>query len=152
MSNKYIELYNKALRLAITSHANQVDQTGILYITHPIRVADACDGWVDKIVALLHDVVEDTDCTFDILRAIFPEEIIMAVDAITRRDGESEHDYYVRVLHNIIATRVKKHDLEDNIRLPRFINSLKQKDLDRAAKYHKRLRMIDSVLYNVGDE
>ncbi len=90
MSNKYIELYNKALRLAITSHANQVDKTGILYITHPIRVADACDGWVDKIVALLHDVVEDTDCTFDILRAIFPEEIIMAVDAITRRDGESE--------------------------------------------------------------
>lgn len=141
------ELYNHAILVAIKWHGEQKDKSGILYITHPLRLAEQLDRWEDKIVAALHDVIEDTDCTMATLKLLFPPIITDAVDAITRRDGESETDYYVRVMANPIATRVKYKDLKDNMRLERFHNPLKQKDIDRAMKYHKNLRMLHAVLY-----
>jgi len=143
----YIKHYNNALQLAWEFHKNQVDKTGLLYITHPMRVSNNCNKQKDKIVGLLHDVIEDTNCTLEILRMKrFPTECVMSVDAISRRSGEDENDYYARLIVDLMATRVKKRDLEDNIRLVRFLDPLENKDLHRAEKYHKRIRMIDCIL------
>ncbi len=147
MNNKsYTNLFNLALSLALKYHEGQTDRAGIAYILHPIAVSDACENIKDKIVGMLHDIVEDTDCTILMLKSLgFPCELTDAVDAISRREGESVDDYYARVIANEIATRVKKRDLEHNIKLTR-LNTLTQKDMDRAVAYHRRLKLLTIII------
>jgi (p)ppGpp synthase/HD superfamily hydrolase len=109
----------RAARLAERSHRGQVDKVGKAYIGHPARIAMAVrdEGYSDEVeaVAWLHDVVEDTAVTLDDLRADdFPERVVEAVDAISKRKGESFADYYERVKANPIALVVKWHDVADN--------------------------------------
>ena len=104
-----------AADVARGAHAGQVDKSGQPYIGHPARVAARVRGDdFAEAAAWLHDVVEDTDVTLDDLRRDFPDELVAAVDALTRRRHEEPDDYYARVRRNPLALRVKAADLADN--------------------------------------
>ena len=108
-------MINKALALAIKAHHGQVDKCGKPYIFHLIRVALSLDDPTDKIIALLHDVVEDADVTLDDIENEFGSEIAHVIEKLTHRDSESYFDYIHRVGRNKTAIRVKIADLTDNL-------------------------------------
>ena len=131
----YNELYDKALQIAIRAHKGQKDKAGHDYILHPIRVSERCDDPRAKIVALLHDTIEDTDVTADYLREEgFTEEIVEAVLAVTRREGEEYNDYVRRAAQNELGRMVKRADLEDNMGIRR-LPELTDRDVERLRKY-----------------
>ena len=112
----------KALQIAARAHEGQVDKQGLPYILHPLRVMDGVEGLDAKIVAVLHDVVEDTPVTFDDLeREGFSGRVLAAVRCVTHAEGETYADYVVRCRADPIARRVKLSDLADNTRLSRTI-------------------------------
>ncbi len=125
----------KALNLARRVHRGQTDKVGVDYIFHPVRVALFGRTEEEKIVGLLHDVVEDTATTLDDLRREgFSEEIVLAVDAITRREGEARADYLLRVKRNQLARAVKISDLKHNSDLSRF-ETPSARDIARTEQY-----------------
>lgn len=131
----YNELYDKALQFAVRAHKGQKDKAGHDYILHPIRVSERCDDPRAKIVALLHDTIEDTDVTADYLREEgFTEEIVEAVLAVTRREGEEYDDYVRRAAQNELGRMVKRADLEDNMVIRR-LPELTDRDVERLRKY-----------------
>jgi (p)ppGpp synthase/HD superfamily hydrolase len=108
-----------ARTLAMEAHQGQVDKVGQPYIGHPARIAMAvrAEGYADEVeaVAWLHDVVEDTDVSLDLLRSLgFSGAVVEAVDAISKRKGEKFEAYYERVKANPMALVVKWHDVADN--------------------------------------
>jgi len=106
----------KAATVASRVHAKQQRKDGTPYIAHAIRVAIRCNTKPQKIVALLHDTVEDTDLTFDDLREIgFTEDIIEAVDSVTRRPYESYVEFIHRAKLNELGRVVKLADIDDNL-------------------------------------
>ena len=116
-------MLEKALILAAKAHTGQVDKGGAPYILHPIRVMLACEGEKEKIVALLHDTLEDTALTAADLRcAGFSEEIVQAVCCLTRGQKEDYMDYIARICENALAARVKYADLQDNLDIRRIPN------------------------------
>lgn len=128
-------MLEKAYNVALKFHFGQVDKGGNPYIYHSIMVSNMVCGNDNKIVGLLHDVVEDTELTLNGLSIIgFKLKIIQAIDGITKRKGESLESYLERVKSNEIATVVKIADLIHNSDKNRIKNST-QKDLDRFNKY-----------------
>jgi len=112
-----------------------LDRAGQPYILHPLRVMCRMQTPAEKMVAIWHDVVEDTDWTLDALRKRgFPEEIVQAVDCLTKREGEPYQALIDRAKQNPLARRVKLGDLEDNMDVRRNAN-LTEKDLERLNKY-----------------
>lgn len=110
----------QAIRLAIKAHDGQLDKAGEDYIHHPIAVAanmkeDGYDSDDILAVAVLHDVVEDTDTTIELIQKLFGDTISQAVKAITKRDGEKYKDYLKRVKGNEIAHIVKLYDIAHNL-------------------------------------
>ncbi len=138
----------KAIVLAATAHAGQRDKAGAPYILHPLRVMLRMRSEEERIVALLHDVVEDTDWTFDRLYAEgFERQVVEAIDSVTKREGEAYDDFVDRVGRNAIGRRVKLADLEDNADVSRIAQPT-EKDHQRIEKYRsamKRLREMMSV-------
>lgn len=136
-----------AIITATTYHVEQVDKLGKPYIDHPLRVMMAVQSLDEKIVAVLHDTIEDTELTYDNLRNLgFPEYIIEAIDCITKRDKgkmpETNYDYIERVKTNKIATAVKLADLADN-RSPSRLIGLDEKTQQRLIeKYDKAFLQI----------
>ena len=110
----YTPLTNKAMKIAYTAHHGQVDKGGIPYIIHPYHLAEQMQDEYTTCVALLHDVVEDTDVTLDILRKDFPTEIVEAVALMTHRKDEDYYAYVARIAENPIAKAVKLADLRHN--------------------------------------
>lgn len=108
------EMIGRAFVRALRAHAGQVDKSGAPYIGHVARVAASVEGRDEIVVALLHDVVEDTGVSLSDLADDFPDDIIEAVDAITHRPGEPREDYYRRVAKNALARCVKLADIADN--------------------------------------
>ena len=132
----------KAIELAFKVHKNQKDRYGKPYIFHPLRVMNKMDDDKEKIVAVLHDVIEDTELTYkDLCDAGFSEEIIDAIASISKQDGEEYFDYINRVMQNRLAVKVKLADLEDNMDVRR-IEIITEKDRGRLNKYMKAYRMI----------
>lgn len=136
--------------IALLAHAGQVDKAGERYIWHLKAVADQCKGDA-KIVAWLHDVVEDTAVDwFDMHHMIMhffgendrSEEIIQALHAITKLRNESYDDYLKRVKSNPLAREVKIADLNHNLDLSR-LSKITDKDLERAEKYRKALEFLE---------
>jgi (p)ppGpp synthase/HD superfamily hydrolase len=123
----------KALEIAARAHAGQVDKEGLPYILHPLRVMAAVEGLETKIVAVLHDVIEDTPVTADDLRREgFAEPIVASVLLVTHRKDEPYADYVIRCKGDDAARRVKLADLEDNSRLSRAILRPERMDHDLA--------------------
>lgn len=110
------DLAARAETLARAAHAGQVDKAGAPYAAHPARVAAAVAGDpLAEATAWLHDVVEDTSMTLADLRDVgFPEPVLAAVDALTRRADEERDAYYARVAADPLALRVKRADIADN--------------------------------------
>lgn len=109
-------MLTEAIRLAILAHDCQVDKSGEPYILHPLRVMLAMANETDRVVAVLHDVVEDSDAVGhgDIL-AFFGEGVHTAVFALTRQEGEAYTAFIERCKGNDIARRVKLADIADNL-------------------------------------
>lgn len=127
---------DKAIHIAAQAHAGQKDQNGKPYILHPIRLMLNVDSDEEKVVAILHDVVEYSEWTLDGLREEgFSDEIITAVDCITRRDNEPYMNYIERLRSNRIARKVKLADLEDNMDLRR-IDQVANHDVERLKRNH----------------
>lgn len=108
---------DKAIELALVAHAGQLDKSGAPYYKHPLRVMRMCqdEEEIVEIVAVLHDVVEDTSVKLTAIYALFGREVGDAVDAISRRTGEKYWDYIERCSNNPIALKVKLCDLRDNM-------------------------------------
>ena len=126
---------NKAFEIASMAHKNQVDKGGIEYIVHPLAVSETVGSIDEKIVALLHDVVEDTHVTLAQLKSFgFDDNVIAAIDAISKKDAVSIDDYMNRVKNNKLACSVKKADLLHNMDISR-LKVVNKKDLERLDKY-----------------
>lgn len=139
-------MLNKAIKIAAKAHDGQVDKGGNPYILHPLRVMMNCESELAKICAVLHDVIEDTNITFDDLKAQgFSNEIVTVLDCLTKRVGEHYDDFIGRLLHNEIACRVKLADLIDNMDLTRIQNPSKE-DEARIHKYKLAIDRISDVL------
>jgi metal dependent phosphohydrolase len=142
----YINEYELAYNIASKAHKGQKDKGGEDYFNHPLTVSNKLSGEKDKIVALLHDVIEDTDVTVNDLReAGFSDEVVLAVSVITKKDGEDYEEYLNRVKQNPIALRVKIADMEHNSDISRIKNPT-EKDLKRLEKYRIRLKELRETL------
>lgn len=129
------QLLDKAALLCVNAHQGQRDMVGQPYFQHPMRVAMACNTSQEKIVALLHDVLEDTSTTpEDLLNMGFPEEIVDAVLSVTKIAGEPYVEFVARAAQNSIGRIVKLHDLEDNLNIFR-LNDLDDEMATRLNKY-----------------
>ena len=133
----------RAIEIARQAHAGQVDKGGANYIGHPLRVMERCETEEQKIVGVLHDVVEDSDWTFEMLESEgFSDEIIDALRCITKLSEDEDYDHFIsRVMTNPLTLKVKLYDLEDNLDLSR-LKYITEADLARCEKYkrvHDRL-------------
>ena len=132
----------KAARIAALAHEMQTDKAGGAYILHPLRMALRCQTDAQRIVALLHDVVEDSPVTLgELATKGFPPEIIAGIDGMTHRAGESYEAFVDRAAQNPLSAFVKCLDLEDNMNLLRLID-LTEQDLTRLQKYHAAYRRL----------
>ncbi|MFT3786148.1 MAG: HD domain-containing protein [Tepidisphaeraceae bacterium] len=133
----------RAIEIAVAAHREDSDKQGGPYILHPMRVmlcVQCPPGTNDeaRIVAMLHDVVEDTDTTLDDIRAEgFSEAVVHALSLVTHDKGSSYADYVVRAKQNPIARAVKLADLHDNSRLDRCLlrAPTSDKDMKRLHRY-----------------
>lgn len=117
----YTNLTKKALKISFNAHKNQVDKTGVPYVFHPFHLAEQMDDEASVCVALLHDVVEDTEYTFDDLeKEGFTKEIIDAIKLLTHDPSVPYLDYVNMIKENTIATKVKLADLKHNSDLSRL--------------------------------
>jgi hypothetical protein len=140
---KKMSTLERAIVIATEAHTGQVDKAGAPYILHPLRLMLQMDKTEDRIVAVLHDVVEDTDWTLEGLRREgFSKVIIDAIDSVTWRPHEDYEDFIQRNIQNPIGSRVKLADLRDNCDLSRIANP-KAKDFKRVDTYRWAIRTIE---------
>ena len=116
----YTKITNKAMMVAYNAHHGQVDKCGIPYIFHPIHLAEQMDDEISCTVALLHDVVEDTEITIKDLAKLFPVEVIDAVNILTRNKETSYYEYIEALKSNKVAVKVKLSDLDHNLDITRM--------------------------------
>lgn len=131
----YNEQFQIALELAVEKHKNQTDKAGNPYILHPLHVMENVNSKEGKIIAILHDIIEDTDVTEDYLLKIgLSKRIVDAVIALTRSEDIDYQEYIKNLSSNPLAKEVKLADLEHNMDLKR-LPTLEEKDLERNRKY-----------------
>ncbi|MBE3030518.1 MULTISPECIES: HD domain-containing protein [Sneathia] len=131
--------YELALKIATEAHKGQVDKAGVPYINHPLTVASLVDTEEEKIVALLHDTIEDTNITEqDLLNYGFSNKIVEAVKLLTHNKNVPYMDYVAKIKDNELARKVKIADLTHNSDLSR-LKEITDKDKKRYNKYQKAL-------------
>ena len=141
----------RAIEIATEAHKGQFDKAGREYIGHPIRVMEMGKTEDEKIVGVLHDVIEDTDWTFERLEAEgFSQEVINALRCVTKTsENENYDDFIDRVKKNPLAAAVKINDLTDNMDIRR-LPYLSDKDVKRLKKYLKAYkRLTGEPVYSV---
>ena len=132
----------KAIALAATQHAGQLDKGGQPYILHPLRLMLQFSNPTLQIIAVLHDILEDTATTAEDLKALgFSAEIIQAIQALTKQTGESRLEAAKRTTLNPLATQVKYVDVLDNMNLSR-INNPTARDFARLEEYKEVLEIL----------
>lgn len=137
-----IMLEELAFEIAKEAHAGQTDKAGLDYILHPQQVAAMVTTDEEKAVALLHDIIEDTDVTVsDLLAKGLPANVVEAVKALTKKDNQNYAAYLAGVKKNRLATAVKLADLKHNSDLSR-LEKITQKDRERAEKYRKAIEYL----------
>lgn len=143
----YTNMTKKAILLVYEKHKNQYDKAGMPYVLHPIHIAEQMTDEYRTTVGLLHDIVEDTDVTFEQLTQMgFPKEVIEALKCLTHQEGIEYFDYVKNIGTNEIATDVKLADLEHNSDLTR-LNEITEWDLERVEKYKKCIEYLKNVKY-----
>lgn len=138
----YTAATKKALRLCFEAHKNQVDKGGSPYVFHPFHLAEQMKDESSTIVALLHDVVEDTDYTFADLRHMgFESEVIEALRLMTHDENIPYMEYIEKIRKNPIARAVKLADLKHNSDLTR-LDAVDERILKRKEKYSRAIRLL----------
>lgn len=133
----------KAYMIANKAHKGQVDKAGEPYILHPLYVMSKMHTEEEAIVAILHDVIEDTDCTLDDLRkAGFSENVLESLRLLTHDPKEQYMNYIMKIKDNPIARNVKIADLKHNMDLTRIPHPAK-KDYERVEKYKAALQILE---------
>ena len=133
----------RAIEIATEAHRGQLDKAGNEYIGHPLRVMAMGKTTEEKIVGVLHDVVEDSDWTFEQLAAEgFSPRIIEALCCVTKLSPDEPYDKFIaRIKHNPLAVAVKLNDLTDNMDIRR-LPYLSDKDVKRLKKYLKAYKQL----------
>ena len=132
------DLLNKAIKIAQKAHKGQTDKFGTPYIGHVIRVMNAGKTYDEKIVGVLHDVIEDCpEITFDhLLQEGFPNDIVFAIECLTKNPPDQDYTEFVKQTEkSALAVSVKMNDLQDNMNLTRFNRTMTEKDMIRLNKY-----------------
>lgn len=139
---KTMTLLEKAIEIALRSHAGQKQKDGSPYILHPLRVMGRMATDEERMAAVLHDVVEDSEMTLEALReAGFPERVVETVKLLTHEEGVSYEEYVERLKNDGMARRIKLADLEDNSDIRR-LSGIEEKDLERLRKYHRAWQIL----------
>lgn len=135
------QLLAKAIKIALTAHEGQTDKSGMPYAGHVMRVMQAGRTIDEKIVGVLHDVVEDTEWTFErLLEEGFPPHIVDALRCVTKLSDDESYDHFIeRIKPNPLACAVKINDLTDNMDVRRYLE-LNDWDVKRLRKYLKAYR------------
>lgn len=136
----YTKTVNKALKLCFEIHKDQFDKSEIPYVFHPFYLASQFDNEDLVVIALLHDVIEDSDLTLeDLVEYGFDEKVIAAIDVLTHKKGYSYMEYIRLIKTNELAKQVKLVDLTHNSDLNR-LEVVSDKDLKRIEKYQKAIK------------
>ena len=139
----YTDLTRKAMFVAYDAHNGQVDKAGVPYIYHPVHLAEQVNSEEACIVALLHDVVEDTNVTIEKLEEMsFPEECIVALKLLSHDKNQDYFEYIENLKTNKLARTVKMLDLKHNMDKTRLDHEPTDKDLRRFEKYHKSMQIL----------
>ena len=139
----YTELTKKAMKLCYAAHRDQVDKSGLPYVFHPFHLAEQMDTEEKTAVALLHDVVEDTEFTLEDLGAMgFPERVLEALRLLTHDPRVPYLDYVGRIRENPLAAAVKLADLRHNSDLSR-LDRVDDRALERVEKYRRAIALLE---------
>lgn len=137
------KLTRKAMVIAYEAHKNQVDKSGVPYIYHPIHVAEQMNTENECIIALLHDVVEDTNVSFKQLEEVFSKEIIDILKLLTKKKEIDYYEYINKIKENAVARKAKIADIKHNLDRSR-LDVITDKDIKREEKYKKALSILMS--------
>lgn len=133
----YTALTNRAMQIAYEAHAGQVDKCGTPYVFHPYHLAEQMPDEVTTCVALLHDVVEDTEVTVGDLSAEFPPEVTEPLRLLTRDPAVPYLDYISKLAENPVALVVKLADLTHNMDETRYAGAAQPDPADLARRREK---------------
>ncbi len=132
----------RAIEIAVSAHKGQADKAGAPYVLHPLRVMMSLVTEEERIVGILHDVVEDSDWTFERLRDEgFSETVLDALQSVTAMRGEAYEHFIERARANAIGRRVKIADVTDNLDLRRIMEPT-ERDFERLKKYRAALNAL----------
>ena len=137
----YTKNVKKAINIAYNAHMGQKDKFGIPYIFHPVHLAELMDTEEECIVAILHDVVEDTNITFKELEQVFSKEVIDALKLLTHDKKIPYEKYILNLKDNPIAKKVKIADLIHNSDITR-LEKITMRDKIRNKKYEKAIKIL----------
>ena len=139
----YTEMTKKALKLCFEAHKEQIDKSGMPYVFHPFHLAEQMQDEESTVVALLHDVIEDTDYTLDDLRKVgFDDSVLAAINLMTHEDGVPYMDYVEQIKTNPIAKTAKLADLRHNSDMTR-LEVVTPRDQERAEKYLAAIKLLE---------
>lgn len=134
-----------AIKLAVKAHEGDTDKGGNTYIRHPLRLMEQMDTQEERIVAVLHDVVEDSEYQLKTIEESFGEKVSKAVAALTKsEDVDYVKEYIPEVATNPLAKKVKKADLRDNLNVTRLAD-VDENDIGNLQKYHKSLQKLREI-------
>ena len=140
----YTAMTKKALRLCFDAHKDQNDKSGMPYVFHPFHLAAQMKDESTTIVALLHDIVEDTDYTLEDLRGMgFCEEVLLAISFMTHSPDVPYMEYVAKIKTNAIAREVKLADLKHNSDMTRY-DKITPYDIERTEKYKKAIALLEN--------
>ncbi len=136
-------ILDRAKAIATSAHEGQVDKAGKPYIEHPMRVMNMGKTVEEKIAGVLHDVVEDSDWTFEMLeKEGIPKDVMDALRCVTKLSEDEDYNHFIeRVKTNPLAVKVKLNDLKDNMDITR-LGEVTEKDLARLNKYIRAYRQL----------
>lgn len=138
----YTDLTKKAMKLCFDVHKDQIDKSGLPYVFHPFHLAEQMDDEISTVCALLHDVIEDSDLTFEFLERLeFPSNVLKVLSMLTHNKEVPYMEYIKNIATDPIATKVKIADLRHNSDLSR-LNVVTEKDIQRNSKYQQALRLL----------
>lgn len=135
----------KAISIAVNVHSGVTDKGGSPYILHPLRLMLKFSKEDEMIVAVLHDVIEDTDIAItDFIDLGFSDSVINALQFLSKNSSETYQEYIEKISINELARKIKIEDLKDNMDLSR-LSEITPKDLERIIKYHQALKILQKI-------
>lgn len=141
----YTEMTKLALRICFDAHKEQVDKSGLPYVFHPFHLAEEMKDEDTTVVALLHDVIEDSElCLDDLVKLGFSDDVIEAISLLTHDKADTYMEYVEKLSVNSIARAVKLADLKHNSDLTR-LDVISERDISRRKRYEKAIAFLEDI-------